>query len=205
MRRFQCLLQFNRKINLTSKQFDIKNEQTSGSGEKAFRPPRHRTDLLFTKKLLDSALFLFLAFAGYISYKRYKAIKNDESKFEIQYVDDEFFKKKLIKTNLGPYILPEFLKKHISSFKSIELKNDDIWIVSFPKSGTTWVQEIVYLIVNNCDFVKAKSKSIETRMPFIDYPNPGFNAIMKLESPRIIKTHLPKPFLPDDIEKKCKV
>ena len=155
---------------------------------------------------MDTALFLFISFAGYMIYKRLKGIKNEEKQFDIKYVDDQMFTKgKLIKTNIADYFLPEFFKKHLSQFKSIELRNDDVWIVSFPKSGTTWIQEIVYLIVNNCDFSKAKSKSIEDRMPFIDFPNPGINAIKKLESPRIIKTHLPKPFLPEDIEKKCKV
>jgi hypothetical protein len=198
-----------RTISIQSKKFDDKTSNSNNDTEsikKLLKKPNKKTNLLIAKNLLDGALFLFMSFAGYMIYKRYKAIKNEEKQFDIQYVDDQKFTKgKLIKTNIADYYLPEFFKKHLSQFKSIEIRNDDVWIVSFPKSGTTWIQEIVYLIVNDCNFVKAKSKSIEDRMPFIDYPNPGINAIKNLTSPRIIKTHLPKPFLPEDIEKKCKV
>ena len=64
---------------------------------------------------------------------------------------------------------------------------------------------IVYLIKNNCNFEKAKSSSIESRSPFIDFPSPGINYINKLNSPRIIKTHLPIQFLPDNVENESKV
>jgi hypothetical protein len=71
--------------------------------------------------------------------------------------------------------------------------------------GTTWVQEIVYLIVNDCDFTKAKQKSIEERTPFLDYPSPGMKYIDNMQSPRVVKTHLPIDFLPDNVEKESKV
>lgn len=83
------------------------------------------------------------------------------------------------------------------------------------------------MILNDCDFVKAKSKAIDERYttfiskiiffflllfseyvfrsPFLEYPVPGMNFTNKMESPRILKTHLPYEFLPDDIENKSKV
>jgi hypothetical protein len=45
-------------------------------------------------------------------------------------------------------------------------------------------------------------KTIDERSPFIEFPTPGIKYINNLESPRIIKTHLPIEFLPDDIENK---
>lgn len=71
--------------------------------------------------------------------------------------------------------------------------------------GTTWVQELVFLIQNDCDFETAKSKTIEERSPFFEYPSPGLNVIKNMKSTRIIKTHLPIELLPDDIEKNSKV
>lgn len=69
--------------------------------------------------------------------------------------------------------------------------------------GTTWMQEIVYLVVHDCDTVKAKSQNIDIRCPTI---NRWFiQDIEKFESPRIITTHLPMDLLPDNLDKKCKV
>jgi Sulfotransferase domain len=34
--------------------------------------------------------------------------------------------------------------------------------------GTTWTQEMVWLIVNNCDFEAAKQKSLNERAPFLE-------------------------------------
>ena len=66
-------------------------------------------------------------------------------------------------------------------------------------SGTTWVQEIVYLLKNNLNFEKAKEKVLEDRFPYLEYPYPGIHSVEKMPSPRLIKTHLPLDFLPDDV------
>ena len=55
--------------------------------------------------------------------------------------------------------------KDISSF---EVREDDILISSFPKCGTTWTQEMVWNIVNNLDFVQAKSVTLDKRIPFLE-------------------------------------
>ena len=40
-------------------------------------------------------------------------------------------------------------------------------------SGTTWMQELVWMVVNNCDFEKGKSAQLSLRSPFLEYE---FNA-----------------------------
>lgn len=56
----------------------------------------------------------------------------------------------------------------------MEVKPDDIWVASYPKSGTTWSQEMVWLICNDLDFDRAKSESLRTRFPFLEYSSSEF-------------------------------
>ncbi|XP_046666954.1 luciferin sulfotransferase-like [Homalodisca vitripennis] len=91
----------------------------------------------------------------------------------------------------------------------LEVRHDDIWVISFPKCGTTWTQEMVWLLKNNLDFEKAKSTYLYFRFPFLEYkPLWGQNSadipdliehVNKSPSPRFIKTHLPVQLLPKQI------
>jgi hypothetical protein len=43
-------------------------------------------------------------------------------------------------------LLPEVMTKgYLQDIKSMEVYEDDIWIITFPKCGTTWTQEMVIL------------------------------------------------------------
>ncbi|XP_053210033.1 sulfotransferase 1E1-like isoform X2 [Panonychus citri] len=66
---------------------------------------------------------------------------------------------------------------------------------SFPKTGVTWLQEIVWLIMNDYDFNKALNINLEERSPFLEWIMPGISGINKMPSPRLIKTHLPLSIL----------
>ena len=50
----------------------------------------------------------------------------------------------------------------------MEVFEEDIWISSFPKCGTTWTQEMVWNIVNDLDFDRAKSEKLDRRIPFFE-------------------------------------
>lgn len=54
----------------------------------------------------------------------------------------------------------------------MKLRDDDVWIVTLPKCGTTWMQELLWLLLNNCDFEGALAKDQELRTPFLEWVYP---------------------------------
>lgn len=54
-------------------------------------------------------------------------------------------------------------------YHDLEVCEDDVWLVSNPKSGTTWMQELLWLLMNDCDYETALAKDLEVRSPFLEY------------------------------------
>ncbi|XP_014681220.1 PREDICTED: sulfotransferase family cytosolic 1B member 1-like isoform X2 [Priapulus caudatus] len=90
---------------------------------------------------------------------------------------------------------------------NLEVYPEDVWVITYPKCGTTWTQEIVWLVCNNADTETANAVELDTRFPFFEYPFINRRpTIRKMPSPRLIKTHLALPVLPYQIvEKKPKI
>jgi len=109
---------------------------------------------------------------------------------------------------------------------------DDVWIVTPPKCGTTWMQEIVWHIHTDVDLAKAQLNQFY-RIPFLELgiikpkhtmcEKPDFDKtekneenvlkfmshsldfVLSLKRPRIIKTHLPIELLPKKLLETGKV
>ncbi|XP_015777139.1 PREDICTED: estrogen sulfotransferase-like isoform X1 [Acropora digitifera] len=98
---------------------------------------------------------------------------------------------------------PAKLEQFLSNFQT---KSDDVFVVSYPKSGTTWTQEIVWQIHNEG---KVSKEIIGRRVPYLEFvtveytEKPDFEA---LPSPRLIKTHLTADAIPkgSDESSRCK-
>lgn len=69
--------------------------------------------------------------------------------------------------------------------KTLELRNDDIFVVTYPRSGTTWLQQILYQVTTdgNMDF-----DHISQIVPFLERAL-GKGKSLDRPSPRIFKTH----------------
>uniref|UniRef100_A0A8C0GTZ5 Sulfotransferase n=1 Tax=Chelonoidis abingdonii TaxID=106734 RepID=A0A8C0GTZ5_CHEAB len=93
--------------------------------------------------------------------------------------------------------------------QSFQARPDDLLICTYPKAGTTWIQEIVDMIQQDGDLEKCKRAPVHHRHPFIEWARPpqpsGVEQAEAMPSPRTLKTHLPVKLLPPSFwEQKCK-
>ena len=72
-------------------------------------------------------------------------------------------------------------------------KPEDIFVCSYPKCGTTWLQNVVYLILN--DGVPLSLNQFLPRV-FPHLEEVGKEVCNQLPTPRLIKTHLPFSITP---------
>ena len=92
-------------------------------------------------------------------------------------------------------LVPYMIKQHDMDkyAASISLEPSDVWIVTYPKAGTTWSQQIVKLIRNGGE---SDDKTIDVSVPWLEA-----NALFKLDlaslpKPRAFKSHFPYELLP---------
>eukprot|EP00795_Rhopilema_esculentum_P001668 gene1668-16143_t len=118
----------------------------------------------------------------------------------------------------GNCILPKAYEKFKDRFRNWDVRSEDVYVFGFPKNGTTWVQELVWCLQNNCDINKAKAISSLERVPFLEVPVvvdfldearslfEGLHEMVeKMDSPRVLKSHLPFCHFPDDLLDKSRV
>ncbi|KAG7302516.1 hypothetical protein JYU34_012430 [Plutella xylostella] len=137
---------------------------------------------------------------------------------------------------VGPqrYVLPAKFRRCAEYIYNMRVRPDDTWVITFPRSGTTWTQEMVWLLQNDLDFKTAKEVPLYERFPqlivtaqipdlahyliranFMNLANfqgldaairqPSWEAIDHAPSPRFIKTHLPLSLLPPNLLDVAKV
>ncbi|KAK2162462.1 hypothetical protein LSH36_98g04070 [Paralvinella palmiformis] len=118
-----------------------------------------------------------------------------------------------VRIRIGSMASLEQIKQFISEDKLNQIQNldfdNDILINGFPRTGTTWLQELVWLIQNGGDVDKALQSPIGCRVPFLE--SRGFDwehNVSSLEQhphPRILKSHLPPQTFRSKLDGKVKV
>ncbi|KAM4040978.1 amine sulfotransferase-like isoform 2-T2 [Anomaloglossus baeobatrachus] len=99
------------------------------------------------------------------------------------------------------YTSPEL----IDAVEHMEIREDDVFLVTYPKSGTVWTQQILSLIVNEGHRNGTEQINNMERAPWIEtnFYNGDFKS---RPSPRLFTSHLPYFLMPKDLRfKKGKV
>uniref|UniRef100_A0A8D0P9Z7 Sulfotransferase n=1 Tax=Sus scrofa TaxID=9823 RepID=A0A8D0P9Z7_PIG len=118
--------------------------------------------------------------------------------------------------------LPATTVDNWSQIQGFEAQPDDLLICTYPKSGTTWIQEIVDMIEQGGDVERCQRVTIQHRHPFLEWARPpqpsvllqrpvlsthseGVDRATAMPSPRVLRTHLPTQLLPPSFwENNCK-
>ncbi|KAJ8725830.1 hypothetical protein PYW08_004013 [Mythimna loreyi] len=102
-----------------------------------------------------------------------------ELPFPYEYEDLKPEEDELIKTNfdmpatyirLGPkgYMVFKSYMKDAANIYNMPVRPTDVFVASYQRSGTTWTQELVWLIVNDLDYEKAAEIPLTQRYPFLE-------------------------------------
>ncbi|XP_069997628.1 sulfotransferase 1A3 [Penaeus vannamei] len=134
----------------------------------------------------------------------------------------------------GRHAMPAHYGLFANKYFNYKFQADDVLVMTFPRSGTTWTQEIVWTMRNQLDLDTAAEVPLDTRVPFLELDSiipvhirppsgdaegfwrlqPATNPLAKdvyldqvdaLASPRTIKTHLPLSLLSPDLVNSCKL
>ena len=60
-----------------------------------------------------------------------------------------------------------------SIWQNFESRKTDVWLSTPPKCGTTWMQELTWILLNGLNFEKAKEINQFYRSPYIEYGGIG--------------------------------
>lgn len=145
-----------------------------------------------------------------------KALEGEE--WERQQKDWKGYTNGLIRLEPGRWLFPTKFAKFADKYYKFKFRSEDVLVLTWAKSGTTWTQEIVWTMVNNPNLDNPKAEiPVNARVPFVEFdmlmegaPSPMFlEAFNKacpgknledgmflqmaetLSNPRILKSHLP--------------
>lgn len=104
-------------------------------------------------------------------------------------------------------VMTEKYLEYAERIHNFTVREDDVWVITFPKCGTTWTQEMVWMIDHDLDYKTALTRNVLDRSVFLEMsavagdkiPGDSVDIIDKLQGRRHIKTHLPLAMLPKQL------
>ena len=111
-----------------------------------------------------------------------KWIKNVPPERRPAYIDTPYFK-------LGT----DFNRETFLDSLTYQPKDGDVFITTYPKNGTTWMQMIVYLLQHDA-IPPPNEEAYRKKSKFLEFV--GRKDAESLESPGVIKAHLPANLIP---------
>nr|KAF6342157.1 hypothetical protein mMyoMyo1_018580 [Myotis myotis] len=89
----------------------------------------------------------------------------------------------------------------LENLDDFEIRDDDVFIITFPKSGTIWTQQILSLIYFEGHRNRTEDLSTLDRIPFFEY-NIRKTDFLNRPSPRLFCSHLPYYLVPKGLKSK---
>lgn len=124
---------------------------------------------------------------------------------------------------IEPYFIPKFQVQFLEACIDFDVRSDDVFVCSLIRSGSSWTQTIVSLLMNNLNYQNVEFtkqmgsfedlQKLEAAQQKIDHLlndndlkldkmtviKMAWTECFDIDSPRTIKTHLPIQFLPKAI------
>lgn len=97
----------------------------------------------------------------------------------------------------GVYVPTALHPPHsLKYYEDFTFRPDDILIVTYPKSGTTWTQEIVPLVVSGGDSASVETLPNWDRVPWLEENRASILSLEERPSPRMFTTHFHHNMMP---------
>ncbi|XP_040046269.2 amine sulfotransferase [Gasterosteus aculeatus] len=94
--------------------------------------------------------------------------------------------------------------EHIESLQSFEIRDSDVFLVTYPKSGTIWTQQIIISICESDGALQEYPNNLE-QMPWLEYTEGRADYALR-PSPRLFSSHLTPALMPPGLRgKKAKM
>lgn len=67
------------------------------------------------------------------------------------------------------FVVTKCFSDRFEEVRNLEVYSDDIWLLCYPKTGSTWAQEMIWLLNNDMDFETANNVIQTERFPYMEY------------------------------------